>query len=64
MDQFSLPNLTMAISPWPSLSQLLKQAIKDETGSLPPPPDYNQNCIASCEFHWIQCWLGWSKCQL
>ncbi|XP_021018398.1 receptor-type tyrosine-protein phosphatase V [Mus caroli] len=28
--------------------RLLKQAIKDETGSLLPPPDYNQNSITSC----------------
>ncbi|GAB1285460.1 Receptor-type tyrosine-protein phosphatase V [Apodemus speciosus] len=28
--------------------RLLKQAIKDDIGSLLPPPDYNQNSIASC----------------
>lgn len=42
--QFSLPNFTMS-----SLSQLLKQAIKDETDSRTPPPGYNQNSLVSSE---------------
>lgn len=55
---------TRPTSPCPSLSQLLKQAIKYEAGSLMPPPGYNQNSVVSGESHSTHCWVEWSKCVL